>query len=301
MQVKTVAVVGTFMMDLVARAPRRPLPGETIVGSDFYVSAGGKGFNQAVAAARAGAPTAMIGALGEDDYGRQFLSFLKREGINTEGVLVTKAGTGVGLPVIVNDGGNSIVIVRRANEAVTPAMVCESLDALDDVGVVVGQLELDVLTSMAAAEWAAQNGAIFLLNPAPMRPIPLELLRNTSVITPNEVELEELSRQIFGEILGTEETVSRLSNEFDVSVVATLGSKGALVAERDTPVALIQAPVVRAIDTVGAGDTFCGYLAAGLARGEDVSEAAPRACVAASLSVTRQGSAVSVPHLNELP
>lgn len=297
---KTVAVVGTFMMDLVARAPRRPLPGETIVGSDFYVSEGGKGFNQAVAAARAGAPTAMIGALGEDDYGRQFLSFLEREGIDTEGVLVAGTGTGVGLPVIVNDGGNSIVIVRRANEAVTAEMVRESLDALDDVGVVVGQLELDVLTSTAAAEWAAQHGAIFLLNPAPMCPIPPELLRNTSVLTPNEVELEELSRQVFGEVLGTEDTVSRLASEFEVSVVATLGSKGALVAERNAPAVLVEAPVVKAVDTVGAGDTFCGYLAAGLARGESLSEAAPRACAAASLSVTRQGSAVSVPRLDEL-
>ena len=289
------------MMDLVARAPRRPAAGETVVGSDFYTSEGGKGFNQAVAAVRAGAPTAMIGAIGDDDYGRTFLAFMEREGIDTRGVSAAESGTGVGLPVVEDDGGNSIIVVRRANDTMTPQKVRDALDSLDDLGVVVAQLELGVDNAVAAARWARDNDAIFVLNPAPMCEIPLELVECTSVLTPNEVELEALAHQLFGNGTGIDEAACRFADSYGLTVVATLGAAGAMVVEPGLEPFRISAPVVSAVDSVGAGDTFCGYLAAGLARGGDVSSIAPVAVAAASLSVTRQGSAVSVPYRYELP
>lgn len=297
----TVVVLGSFMMDLVARAPHRPAPGETVVGSDFYTSEGGKGFNQAVAATRAGATTAMIGALGDDEYGRSFRAFLDRENIDSRGVLTADEGTGVGLPVVDDDGGNSIVVVRRANEAVTPQIVGDALDALDDVKVVVMQLELAIENAIAAARWGREHGAIVLLNPAPMCAIPEELIECTDVLTPNEVELAELSRQFFGNGVSARESSIRLTEAYGLTVVATMGSQGALVVEPGADPVQVAAPMVRAVDTVGAGDTFCGYLAAGLARGQSIASVAPAACAAASLSVTRLGSAVSVPYRYELP
>lgn len=296
-----VAVIGSFMMDLVVRAPRRPRAGETVVGTDFYTSEGGKGFNQAVASARAGASTAMIGALGDDAYGRAFREFLSQEGIDFRGVSASEKGTGVGLPVVEDDGGNSIVVVKRANEDLTPAMVCEALDSLEDVSVVVAQLELAVDNAVAAAKWARERGVIFVLNPAPMSELPMELIESTDVLTPNEVELAELSRQVLGRVGTAEEDASKLAEKYGLTVVATLGAAGAMVVRPGMSPFHIPAPAVVAVDTVGAGDTFCGYLAAGLAQGANVMSVAPAACAAASLSVTRPGSAVSVPYLHELP
>lgn len=296
-----VAVIGSFMMDLVVRAPRRPRAGETVVGTDFYTSEGGKGFNQAVASARAGAKTVMIGALGDDDYGRAFREFLEREGIDSRGVTTSQKGTGVGLPVVEDGGGNSIVVVKRANGDVTPAGVIAALDSLEDVSVVISQLELDLENAVVAATWAREHGVTFVLNPAPMCELPEELIECTDVLTPNEVELMELTRQVRGEIGEVDEDAKYLADTFGLTVVATLGAAGAMVARPGADPVRILAPRLEAVDTVGAGDTFCGYLAAGLAHGDDIVSVVPAACTAASLSVTRPGSAVSVPYRTELP
>lgn len=295
-----VTVVGSFMMDLVARVSRRPVTGETVVGSDFYTSEGGKGFNQAVAAARAGAQTAMVGAVGDDDYGRSFRAFLDREGIDDGGVQISSGGTGVGLPLIEDDGSNAIVVVRRANDVLRPAHVRAALDALGGSRVVMAQLELAVDTAIEAASWAAENGAAFVLNPAPMSAIPAELLSLTSVLVPNEVELDELSQVEFGETLGSVAAAQRVADSYGLTVVATLGAQGALIAEPGTEPLRVSTPRVTAVDTVGAGDTFCGYLAAGLAQGLAIRDVVPRACQAAAVSVTRRGSASSVPMAEEL-
>lgn len=289
----SVCVVGSFMMDLVAYAPRRPNAGETLVGTDFSSAPGGKGFNQAVAATRAGARTAMIGCLGDDDMGRQFRSMLTAEAIDASAVQ-TRAGvgTGVGLPIVEPDGQNSIVVVPRANQTVDAVQIIEAAPVITGADVLVLQLELTVDAALAAARLAHERGVTVILNPAPVCPLPAELLEVVDVLVPNEGELAALTG-VVGH--GPSEAAAVLRDRWGLDVVVTLGERGALVVAANGDVTHVTPLPVRAVDTVGAGDVFCGYLAAGLAQGLSLARAAETANAAAALSVTRTGSAASAP------
>ncbi len=290
-------VVGSFMMDLIAYADRRPGPGETLAGTAFVQSPGGKGFNQAVAAARAGAAVSMVGMLGADSLADDFRSVLRAEHIDAAGVAADPAeGTGVGLPVVAADGQNSIVIIPRANLAITPGDVSARRSVIESAKVVLLQLELPMDAVIEAARIGRRSGAQVVLNPAPFAPLPDDLLALVDVVVPNEVEFDAWAG--LQEPSDDERAVAarKLAAVHRCLIVVTVGARGALVVPADgsTPTP-VSAPAVTVVDTIGAGDTFCGYLAAALSQGLAVEAAVNRAVAAGALAVTRRGGAASAP------
>lgn len=267
-------VVGSFMMDLVAVTPVLPKPGETVIGESFAQFLGGKGFNQAVAAARSGADVAMVGRVGDDAFGREFLDALDREGIDRAGVSIDESmGTGVGLPVVESSGQNAIVVIPRANHALRTVPA----DVFAGAKVVLLQWELPAAVTVEAARLAKEAGAIVVLNPAPAVGDLRDYDGLIDVLVPNETEAATI-----GAVDG-------------IDLVLTLGDKGALVRsagreQRYDP------HDVDCIDTVGAGDAFCGALCAALAGGADLFEAARIGNAAGALAVTKAGAEPSMPH-----
>ncbi|MCL2463787.1 MAG: ribokinase [Micrococcales bacterium] len=294
----SVCVVGSFMMDLVAYAPRRPQAGETLIGTGFASFPGGKGFNQAVAAARAGARTAMVGCVGDDDMGVQFRTMLAVEEIDASAVVARPGvGTGVGLPLVESTGQNSIVVVPRANLLVDAAQIDRAAAVITGADVLLLQLELAVEADVEAARVAHEQGVTVVLNPAPMHPLPPELLACVDVVVPNEGELASL---IDGMDVDVRQAALAVRDRWGADVVVTLGGHGALVVPRVGAPLQLPAYPVDVVDTVGAGDVFCGYLASGLAEGGDLVAAARFANAAAAISVTRTGSAAAAPTHGEV-
>jgi ribokinase len=294
-----VVVVGSFMVDLVIRAPRRPLAGETLVGHSLEQFFGGKGCNQAVAAARAGASVAMVGRVGADDYGRQFLGLLEREGIDATHVSVdADEGTGIGAPLVEDSGDNSIVIVPRANRRNTPADLEAARTLLAGACVVLLQLELPIDVVAAAARTAHAGGATVVLNPAPA--VSIEQLRPfegvVDLLVPNEGEATLLTG-IDGDPLAA---AKALQERFGTPIAVTLGEQGSLVLAADGDHEELPAHPVEVVDTVGAGDAYCGALGARLAAGDELRAAARAAGAAGSLAVTRAGAEPSLPTAAEV-
>jgi ribokinase len=282
-----VCVLGSFMKDLVASAERRPMPGETLHGTGFAEFLGGKGVNQAIAAARMGARTAIVGTIGEDRYGEEFLELLESDGVDTAWVVRhPELGTGVGLPLVLPDGGNSIIIVSRANAAITPASTVLSV-----------QLELPVEASRAALQLASTAGVTTILTPAPVGPIDHTLSDFVDILVPNEVEAAALTGLDCDDESQVPVIARKLADEWGLrGCVVTLGSRGAFVVDHDTGAEVwIGAHQVATVDTVGAGDAFCGSLAASLASGAQLVDAVRLANAAGALSTTVNGAADSAP------
>jgi ribokinase len=288
-----VAVLGSFMMDLVIRVPRRPGPGETVVGSGFEMFLGGKGFNQAIAAARAGAATAMIGYLGRDEFGGRFEAQLEADGIDATYVYRhDEVGTGIGNPVVEDSGENSIVVVPRANHCLRPAHVAEAAGLIRATPVLLVQFELPFDTVVAAARIAKASGVTVICNPAPATAGIDDLRGLVDIIVPNEVEAALLigaSPSDPPHLLAAE-----LQARTGATVVMTLGAAGTLVADGAGSRRFAAHPVP-AVDTVGAGDAFCGTLAAHLAAGRTLAVAARWANAAGALAVTVAGAEPSMP------
>ncbi|TCO34391.1 ribokinase [Kribbella steppae] len=293
-----VCVLGSFMKDLVATAERRPLPGETLHGTGFAEFLGGKGVNQAIAAARMGARTAIVGTIGEDRYGEEFLELLESDGVDTAWVVRhPELGTGVGLPLVLPDGGNSIIIVSRANAAITPADVEAAADVLTASTVLSVQLELPVEASRAALQLASTAGVTTILTPAPVGPVDRTLSDFVDILVPNEVEAAALTGLDCDDESQVPVIARKLADEWDLrGCVVTLGSRGAFVVDRDSGAEVwIGAHQVATVDTVGAGDAFCGSLAASLASGAQLVDAVRLANAAGALSTTVNGAADSAP------
>lgn len=289
-------VVGSSNTDLVWTGPRLPRPGESLAGGAFARHAGGKGANQAVAAARAGARVAFVGARGDDDFGRAAAAALRREGVDIRHFRV-KPGVSSGIALILiggRDRQNLIGVAESANSHLTAEDVRAAAPALRRAGVIVAQLEVPLEAVEAAAEIAAECGAAFVLTPAPVRRLPARLLRRVTVLTPNEIEAEALTG-----LRDPRAAAERLRRAGCRTVAVTLGARGVLLADAEGA-RRIPAPRVRPVDTVGAGDCFTGWLAAGLAEGLPLSAAAERAVRAASVSVTRAGAQPSLPHRAEI-
>ena len=287
--------MGSFMMDLIVRTPRFPAPGETITGRSLVILPGGKGFNQAVASARSGARTAMVGCLGNDAFGQDFREWLDRESIDASGVAVTDlAGTGVGMPVVDDSGQNAIVIIPQANLANDARIMHKHESVIAGSDVIVLQLEIPDDANLAAARLAKRAGAKVVLNPAPFRVLPSELLELVDLLVPNEHELEQLAQSLEVPVDGVEGVAHAIHQLLRIDLVVTLGDAGALVVD-DEGVGGIPGMHVDPVDTVGAGDTFTGNLAAHIARGIPLREAVVRANAAAALSVTQVGGAASTP------
>ncbi|CAD6521093.1 Ribokinase [Paraburkholderia kirstenboschensis] len=291
-----VAVVGSLNMDLVARAPRLPHPGETLAGRTFAQVAGGKGGNQAVAAARLGAQVSMLGCVGADANGAQLRAGLEAEGIDCAAVETGREATGVALIIVDDASQNAIVIVAGSNGEVTPETIARHEAVLAAADVVICQLETPPDTVQAALATARRLGKTVILNPAPATgPLPAEWLPLIDYLIPNELEAATLTGLPVGspEEAATAAAVLRAAGARNVLV--TLGPRGVQAALEGAAPALYDAPKVKAVDTTAAGDTFIGGFAAQLAQGASVDAAIRFAQHAAALSVTRAGAQPSIP------
>jgi len=281
----TVVIVGSANVDQVFRVAAIPAPGETVLSHGFSIALGGKGQNQAVAAARAGAVTAFIGALGDDAFGSSIREGLAADGIGSEGVRTVGAPTGTAL-IAVDDSGENTIIVEAGANALLDLRDTDAA-AIADARVLVLQLEIPLATVTRAASVARAAGTRVLLNAAPIRELPAELLANVDILVVNEHE---------GAFLARDGDVSTLAP----IVIVTLGAAGAVAHETGRHEVRVAAPKVSAVDATGAGDTFCGALAARLAEGATLEEALRFAVAAASLSVQKHGAVPSIPMRAEI-
>lgn len=294
-----VTVVGSLNVDLVCRAMRRPDKGETLIGDAFDIFTGGKGFNQATAAARLGAEVTLIGSVGADIFGDMLLTAAENEHIDSKFVTKrTNVGTGVATIVIEPDGDNSIIVVPRANIALTTADIDAAADCIADADVLLLQLETPIAVSEHAAAIAKKHDTQVILNPAPAQPLPDSLLGYVDILTPNQSETELLSgikvsnheeARWAAEVLR-----ARMVDTADAAVVLTLGEQGALMLTATTS-EHISALSVEPVDTTGAGDAFCGALATALASGETLRSAVTFANAAGAAAVTVTGATPSMP------
>ena len=295
-----IAVVGSSNMDLVVKSNRIPAVGETILGGDFIMVPGGKGANQAVAAAKLGAQVYFVAKLGNDIFAEQSLDNFEKETVNTKYVIQTgEAPSGVAL-ILVDDGGNNLIVVAPgANQTLLPADVERAESDIASCGAVVAQLEVPLETIEFAAKMANDLKVPFVLDPAPARELGPELLRMVDVLTPNETEA-----QILTGIEVTDEESARAASENllerDIkAVILTLGDKGFLLADREE-MRYVSAHKVDALDSTAAGDAFTGSLAVGIAENKALLDAALFANYVAALSVTKMGAQSSMPTLQEV-
>ncbi|WP_322106260.1 ribokinase [Paraburkholderia sp. J41] len=297
-----VAVIGSLNMDLVARAPRLPSPGETLAGSSFAQVPGGKGGNQAVAAARLGAQVAMIGRVGSDSNGGILRVGLTAEGIDCRALETSpNAPTGVALIVVDEAGENAIVIVAGSNGEVKPETVARHEPVLAQADVVVCQLETPPAAVAAALAMGRRLGKITVLNPAPAAgPLPAAWLPLVDYLVPNELEAAALTGLPAGTPAEAARAALALRDAGARNVIVTLGAQGVCALLDGAAPVHMPAPAVRAVDATAAGDTFIGALAARLANGETPQQAIAFALRAASVSVTRAGAQPSIPTLDDL-
>ncbi|MFD2028759.1 ribokinase [Promicromonospora aerolata] len=291
-----VVVVGSANVDLVVDVPRHPAGGETILGGDLRRSPGGKGANQAVAAARAGgADTTFVGALGRDESAELLLASLAGAGVRTDTVDRVDTATGTALITVSPDGENAIVVAPGANSHVH--IGAAQRDRIIAADVVLAQLEIPLDTVVAGAR-ARRDGALFVLNAAPSRELPDGLWEQLDVLVVNEHEAADLvdgpAPGGAADVAPPEALAAALLRRVR-AVVVTLGGEGSLVARRGVPAVRVPAAQVAAVDTTGAGDTYCGVLAAALARGAELADAARLAGAAGALAVTRPGAQDAVP------
>ena len=283
-------------MDIVVPVPRLPAPGETIIGEDSFRTPGGKGANQAVAAARLGQRVAMVGRVGGDDFGGTVRAALGQYGVDGSAVAETpETSTGIALIAVGPDGENLIIVSPGANARLRPSDVDAARRLLEVASVLLLQLEIPLETVRRAAERAA--GTV-ILNPAPARTLPRELLEAVDVLVPNRSELAVLLEA--PEPRSVEE-VAQLAGRVEgpATVVVTLGRQGALLVHQGEAVH-VPALAVRAVDTTAAGDCFCGAVADCLARGDTIEAAVRWAVGAAAVSTTRQGAQISLPTRQEV-
>lgn len=294
-----ITVVGSFAVGLTLRAPRFPVPGETLLGSDFDQGPGGKGSNQAVAAARLGARVNFIGAVGEDEYAGVADRLFAAEGVGARLRRVKERNTSVGFIVLNTAGENFIILDPGANTALNAADIQASADLIGSSDLLVAVMEIPDEPVAEALRIARAAGVRTLLNPAPARPLSGEVLSNVDVLTPNESELRILLGLAPNDPTPTETLVWRLLERGLELVVVTLGRQGALVATRDG-LELIPSRRAAVVDTTGAGDAFNAALSVALASGLGVAESARRAAAAGALAVTRLGVIPALPTLAEL-
>lgn len=296
----SVLVLGSINMDLVAVAPRFPRPGETLRGHRFFTAPGGKGANQAVAAARLKVPTRMIGRVGKDVFGPALQQALVEAGVDVEGVEIDpEVSSGTALIVVEEGGQNAIVVIPGANGRVGMAELTRLERWLPEARVVLLQLEVPLEVVVEAAARAARAGVPVILNPAPAMALPEEIYQWCAWLTPNEVEAESLVGFSLREAEAIEEAVRILVGKGCPHVVITLGERGCVYGDRKE-VRWVPAYRVPVVDTVAAGDAFNGALAAALWEGRSVEEALRWANAAGALSVTRYGAQPSMPHREDL-
>jgi len=295
-----IIVVGSTNMDMVVKTTHIPAPGETVLGGTFLMNPGGKGANQAVAAARLGGDVAFIAKIGNDIFGRQSAQLFDEEEINGEGILSdTDYPSGIALITVDEAGENSIVVAPGANAQLKPHDVVNQLKAYPASKIILLQLEIPLETVKAAICHAQERGVLVMVNPAPVNPGIAQLFSLIDVLTPNIKEAEMLSGLTIKDV-ETAKTAALIIQQRGVKqVIVTLGKLGAVMADQEGT-EHIPAPEVKTVDTTAAGDVFNGALAVYLSEGRSLREAVKFACRAAAIAVTRLGAQSSIPYRNEV-
>lgn len=293
---KPIVVVGSVTMDMVTTTPQIPRIGQTVIGTGFSTTPGGKGANQAVAAARLGYPVKFIGMVGDDAYGPQLIQNLSRAGVDTSAMIPTPGSSGLAPIFLAEDGHNAIVVVPGANGKVDPAYVDKHIDLIRSAGIVLCQLELPMTTIDHTLALCADLGVPVMLDPAPAATLSDPIWRQVSWFTPNESEADfylaggSAPEQVAAEFLARGVQ----------GVVLKRGAEGAYVAIASGKSGWVEPFKVDAIDTVAAGDCFNGAFAVALLEGQDPWEAARFACAASAICVTRRGAQASMPTRSEV-
>lgn len=296
----TIVVAGSSNTDMVIKTHRIPSPGETVLGGTFFMNAGGKGANQAVAAARVGGNVIFICKTGDDIFGRQAVQLFKDEGINTEFIIAdAEYPSGVALITVDENAENCIVVASGANAALHPSDLQQIIPAIEQADMLLLQLEIPIETVEYIAAIAASKSVKVVLNPAPACALSDDLLKNIFIITPNETEAEKLTGIKVTDLKTAEEAARVLQDKGVEIIIITLGGSGALLLYENIA-AHIPGYKVEAVDTTAAGDVFNGALIVALAEGKAINEAVQFACKAAAISVTRLGAQASAPYKEEL-
>jgi ribokinase len=302
MNTRRIVVVGSSNTDMVVKSSRLPAPGETVTGGQFVMVPGGKGANQAVAAARLGAEVTFVAKVGADMFGSEAIEGYRAEGILTDLVLRdADRHTGVALILVDQSGENLISVASGANHALTPMDVDAATDRIRVAASVMIQLEIPMETVTRAAQLAAEVDVPVVLDPAPAPDGPLDatLLECVTYLTPNETEAQRLTGIEVSDEDSAKAAAEKLLDAGARNVIVTLGAKGALVASAEASV-LVPGYEVEAADSTAAGDAFNGALAAALASGQSLDEAVRQANLVGALSVTRLGAQPSLPTVEEV-
>jgi ribokinase len=297
-----IIVVGSLNMDLVVRMPKIPRPGETLLGGVFKTFPGGKGANQAVAAARLGVHVTMIGCIGNDSFGQEMRATLAKEGIDTTHILVhPDEATGVALIQVDAQGQNSIAVASGANFRLTSTNVEKAMQIIGEFNALVMPLETPLETIYTATDIAARKGAKVILNPAPAQILEKDLLQLVDVLLPNEYEIAFMTGMQLQSASDINYAAEKLLSLGPRNLIVTMGSQGAILFnEKKARPTIIPAWQVQAIDSTAAGDCFVGALAVGLCEGKSITAAAKFASAAAAISVTRIGAQPSLPYREEV-
>ena len=300
MQSKKIVVVGSCNTDMVIKADRLPIPGETILGGTFFMNPGGKGANQAVSAARMGGNVTLISKTGNDVFGKQSVMLYTAENIKTDYIYSDpKHPSGVALITVDSYGENCIVVASGANAYLSPSDIDKASSEIESSDLVLMQLEIPIETVEYVAEMANRKGIKVILNPAPARALSDNLLKHLYIIIPNKSEAEILSGIRVSDIESAKQAADIISAKGVGIVVITLGSQGALI-KYNNEYHFVEAFKVDAVDTTAAGDTFCGTVCVGLSEGRSILDSVKLAARAAAITVTRMGAQTSIPYRSEL-
>ncbi len=295
-----ILVVGSSNTDMVVKTPRFPDPGETILGGDFFMFPGGKGANQAVAAARAGGEVTFICSLGDDVFGKNALEGYRKEKINTNQVLITAGKpSGVALITVNGSGENQIVVASGTNMLLSKGYIKEQSQLLANTEVVLTQLETPIATVEYLAEVCQSLNKALVINPAPAQHLKDSILKDLYLITPNETETKILTGIDVNNLEDAKKASLNLLNKGVKNVIITMGKKGAFFMNKEESF-LLEPPIVKAVDTTAAGDVFNGVLCVKLAERKPWQYCIEMANKAAAISVTRMGAQASAPYLEEI-